>query len=170
MLRWIHGRLTYANVVATLALFLALGGTSYAVKKIGSAQIRDNSVRSRDVRDRGLLAKDFRKGQLPRGPRGARGSKGKTGAPGLSRLSLISTNTIKDSSNKTATAHCPSGRRAVGGGAALASWPSDRIALARSAPSGNPPTGWRAAGLEVNGDTDDAWQLSVYAVCARVAR
>ena len=31
MRRWAMERLSYANVTATLALFLALGGTSYAL-------------------------------------------------------------------------------------------------------------------------------------------
>ncbi len=44
MARSLRSRLTYANVMATLALFVALGGTSYAAAKIGSAQIKDNSI------------------------------------------------------------------------------------------------------------------------------
>jgi hypothetical protein len=42
-------RLSYANVVATLALFVALGGTSYAVLQVGSNAVVDNSLRSRDI-------------------------------------------------------------------------------------------------------------------------
>jgi hypothetical protein len=186
----IRTRLTYANIAATLALFVALGGTSYAVKQIGSKDIADNSVRSRDVRNntlrtrdvrnRTLLAKDFKKGQLPsgrggargpRGPRGPRGVRGKTGAPGLSGLSLVTANSPMDSTDKSAIlAKCPSGKRAVGGGASLISGPVDKLALGRTAPSGNPPTGWRAGALEVNGGTTDDWQLAVYALCATVAR
>jgi hypothetical protein len=52
--------LSYANVVATLALFVSLGGTSYAVLHIGSAEVTDNSLRSRDVRDGTLLSRDVR--------------------------------------------------------------------------------------------------------------
>lgn len=37
-------RLSYANVVATLALFVALGGSSYAAVEISGSQIRDRSV------------------------------------------------------------------------------------------------------------------------------
>jgi hypothetical protein len=44
MLTRIHRRLNYANVVATLALFIALGGSSYAVSKISGSQIRNNSI------------------------------------------------------------------------------------------------------------------------------
>jgi hypothetical protein len=58
MLAWIASRLTYANVVATLALFIALGGSSYAVLRIGSDDIADNSIRSKDVRNRTLTSRD----------------------------------------------------------------------------------------------------------------
>jgi hypothetical protein len=49
-------RLTYANVVATLALFLALGGVSYAAttlpkSSVGSEQIRAEAVRTGKVAD-----------------------------------------------------------------------------------------------------------------------
>lgn len=44
------------NHVALLALFIALGGTSYAVSRnsVGTSQIKNNSVRSADVRNDNL--------------------------------------------------------------------------------------------------------------------
>jgi hypothetical protein len=57
-----HG--SYANVVATIALFVALGGTSVAALRVGSAQIRDNSVRSVDLRNNDVRSKDVRDGTL----------------------------------------------------------------------------------------------------------
>lgn len=63
-LRSIGQRLTYANVVATIALFIALGGTGYAVATIGSKQIRNNSIRSVDVRDNKLTSRDIRRRSL----------------------------------------------------------------------------------------------------------
>jgi hypothetical protein len=74
-------RLTFANTVAAIALFVSLGGTGYAALTItgkdvtngslSGADIRNNSVRSVDVKDGTLLAKDFKPGQL-----GAQGSAG----------------------------------------------------------------------------------------------
>ena len=52
-------KLTYSNVVATLALFLSLGGASYALT-VGSGQIRDNSVRTKDLRNNDIRSKDIR--------------------------------------------------------------------------------------------------------------
>ena len=54
-----------ALVVAMIALFVAFSGTSYAAVKIAR-----NSITSIHVKDRSLLAKDFKSGQIPRGPAG----------------------------------------------------------------------------------------------------
>src|SRR4051812_44075450 len=67
-----------AMVVALLALFVAMGGTGYAALKlpkdsVGAKQIKRNAVKTSKVKNRSLLAEDFRLGQLPRGARGPRG-------------------------------------------------------------------------------------------------
>jgi hypothetical protein len=87
------GRLTYSNVVATVALFVALGGTTYAVTKlpknsVKSKQIASNAVRSdeiaagavgaSEVADGSLLSGDFAAGQLPAGKDGPQGIPGPT--------------------------------------------------------------------------------------------
>src|SRR5205814_670105 len=64
MLDRLKDRLTYANVTATVALFVALGGTSYAALKlprnsVGSAQIRTGAVHSSEARDRSLRLRDI---------------------------------------------------------------------------------------------------------------
>jgi hypothetical protein len=53
-------RLTYANVMATIAVFIALGGTSVAT----TIQLTRDSVRSSHVRDGALTHKDIRDGTL----------------------------------------------------------------------------------------------------------
>ena len=60
MRSWVCRRLSYANVAATVALFVSLGGTSYAVLRIGSDEVADNSLRSRDIRNGTLLSRDIR--------------------------------------------------------------------------------------------------------------
>lgn len=57
-------RLSYANVIATLALFIALGGSSYAALKlprnsVGAAQLRPGAVHSSDVANGSLQAADL---------------------------------------------------------------------------------------------------------------
>jgi hypothetical protein len=61
---WLRSRLTYANVMATIAVFVALGGSSYAALHIGTSQINDNSIRSKDLRDNDVRGKDVRRGTL----------------------------------------------------------------------------------------------------------
>lgn len=76
-------RLTYANVMATIAVFVALGGSSYAAVTITGKDIKDGTVTGQDVKDKSLTAKDF-SGSVagPRGPRGKAGAPGATGATG----------------------------------------------------------------------------------------
>jgi hypothetical protein len=86
MLSRLRARLTYANVIATLALFLALGGTSYAALKlpknsVGSKQLKANAVTTAKVKAGSLLTSDFRSSQRSR-LRGPAGAKGDQGAPG----------------------------------------------------------------------------------------
>jgi hypothetical protein len=52
-------RITYANVAATLALFLALGGTSYALTVTGKT-IKDGSITGKDVRKNSLKPSDIK--------------------------------------------------------------------------------------------------------------
>ena len=81
-LKRLWDRPAFSNVVALMALFVALGGASYAAIKVPknsvgtrqiknravtAAKLRKNSVNSAKVRNRSLRAVDFRKGQLPRG-------------------------------------------------------------------------------------------------------
>lgn len=83
--------------VGYVALFVALGGVSYAAIKlpadsVGSKEIRSGAVKTADlgksavttgkVKDGSLLSKDFRPGQLVPGPAGAQGPPGPKGEPG----------------------------------------------------------------------------------------
>src|ERR1700709_1932150 len=83
----IRSGLSYANVMATLALFLALGGGAYAAihlpkNSVGSKQIKSGAVDSSKVRNPSPLAKDFMAGQLPTGAPGAKGDTGPQGIQG----------------------------------------------------------------------------------------
>jgi hypothetical protein len=51
-------------LVSVAALVVAMGGTSYAAVKIGSAQIVDNSVTTKDVKNQTLTTKDVKNGSL----------------------------------------------------------------------------------------------------------
>jgi hypothetical protein len=108
MLPRILSRLTYANVTATLALFIALGGTGYAAlslprdsigarelrsRSVGHSELGRNAVRSDNVRNGSLGLSDLSSGARsaltgergltgPAGAQGARGPAGVQGNPG----------------------------------------------------------------------------------------
>lgn len=90
MLAKLHARLSYANVIATIALFVALGGGAYAATQlpknsVGAKQLKKSAVNSAKVKDASLMGKDFKPGQLPagaRGPEGPRGAAGQRGPEG----------------------------------------------------------------------------------------
>src|SRR5215203_5760907 len=77
-------RLSYANVMATIAVFIALGGASYAAIKlpknsVGNKQLKKNAVTSVKVRDGSLTPQDFGAGALPTGAKGDPGPPGRDG-------------------------------------------------------------------------------------------
>jgi hypothetical protein len=62
-------RLTYANVMATLAVFIALGGSSYAALTVTGRTIKNGSLTFRDLRREtlgGSRIKESRLGTVPR--------------------------------------------------------------------------------------------------------
>jgi hypothetical protein len=58
-------RPTYANVVATLALVVAMGGTSYAAVKVTGKDVKNASLTGKDVKDESLTGKDVKKQSVP---------------------------------------------------------------------------------------------------------
>lgn len=109
-------------VVALVALFVALGGTSYSAitlsknsvksKHIAKGQVKrsdigKNAVNSAKVADLSLLAKDFKAGQLPQGPKGDQGLPGAPGEPGSARAYALigATGSVNRAKNVTGVSH-----------------------------------------------------------------
>lgn len=63
--------MTYANVVSTLALFLALSGTSYAVSQIDSRDVKNRSLKGGDLRRDTLTGKEIKESKLGEVPAAA---------------------------------------------------------------------------------------------------
>src|SRR5262249_8805809 len=62
-------RLTYANVMATIAVFIALGGASYAATQlpknsVGTKQIKNNAVTGQKVAAGTLTGQDIKMASL----------------------------------------------------------------------------------------------------------
>lgn len=96
MIGRLRDRLTYANVMATIAVFVALGGTSYALtlprNSVGPAQLRTGAVRSIDVQNRSLQLGDLslRARSALRGQPGPAGPVGPAGAPAAKYFAAVS--------------------------------------------------------------------------------
>jgi hypothetical protein len=74
--------LTYANVAASLALFLALGGAAYAATQLPKNSVGTNQIRKEAVTAAKIAKKTRRQLQGARGPAGQQGPQGKTGKTG----------------------------------------------------------------------------------------
>lgn len=67
--RRIRSKFTYANVVATLALFIALGGVSYAAVKlpknsVGEKQLKKNAVTGKKIKKSTITADKIKNGTI----------------------------------------------------------------------------------------------------------
>lgn len=89
-------RLSYANVVATLALFIALGGTSYAAIKlpknsVGSTQIKTGAVHTAEIFNGTIRLGDISKSAQAalRGQTGAQGPQGPAGATAVRHFAAV---------------------------------------------------------------------------------
>jgi hypothetical protein len=83
MLARLRRHLTYANVMATIAVFLALGGSSYAAFRISGSQIRDRTISGKKLKPNTLGGSRIAESRLGAvgGGRGADRRGGQT-APG----------------------------------------------------------------------------------------
>jgi hypothetical protein len=154
-------RISFAGVVAMLALVLAVGGgTALAANHYmitSTSQIKP-SVRNSLRGNRGYRGYT--------GSRGYSGAKGVTGDAGAANVTeQIATGTIAASSSGSGTVNCPAGTKATGGGgfdggvATAVMYQDGPIPNSGTAAT---PTGWQAS-WKTNGD-GITW--SVYAICA----
>ncbi len=69
MLDNIRRHLSYANVMATLAVFIALGSSSYAVATLNGKRLTNRSVRANKIARNTLTGGEIRESRLGRVPR-----------------------------------------------------------------------------------------------------
>ena len=69
MLRKLRQRLTYANVMSTLAVFIALGGSSYAAYTISGSSIKNRSISAKKLKRNTLGGREIKESRLARVPR-----------------------------------------------------------------------------------------------------
>ena len=174
-----------ATVIATVALFVAIGGgtAAYASGLINGSQIKNHSIAAKKLTKSAIKSLHGKRG--PAGPQGATGAtgaagaqgsqgvqgpKGDTGATGLTGYNVVET--VSSSSGAGlfhGRATCPAGQTAIGGG-----YEFDAV-------SGGGSVEWSIPGSSGNAGsvTHDQWyvganatavsqNLEVYADCATV--
>src|SRR4051794_3137077 len=115
-MRRIRSKLSYANVTASLALFIALGGTSYAVTQlpansvgpkqirkgaVGKSELRRAAVTSKAIRENGVALDDI----APGARTALKGAKGDPGTPGVAYRAAINSGGIAVTGNAVAASH-----------------------------------------------------------------
>ncbi len=176
--------LTFSNVVACLALFMALGGTVYAAGKISGTQIKPKSipgnrlkasaVATNQLKAKAVTAAKVKPGSLT-GTQIKAGSLtgtqiNQTTLTGVSAASLASvfyvTAKVTAPSGGTpfagtkGTANCPAGTYVIGGGATLSN--TEESGDNSSAPTSS-HTGWEATLYGEEGTS-----LTITAICTAV--
>jgi hypothetical protein len=166
-------------VLAIVALFVALGGSSYAAvslpkASVGAPQIKQSAVNSKKVQDGSLLAKDFKRGQLPKGaqgpagpqgPQGPQGQQGQQGVPGMSGYQIVNgpNLSLDPGDTRIVSIACPAGKLAVGGG--YESGNSIDITLNRTGPT----DGGSSWAVRVTNESAGRKTVNAQAVCVNVA-
>jgi hypothetical protein len=178
-------RLTYANVVASLSLFIALGGGAYAAVAITSEDIVDETIQSQDIAPEAVRTADIGKQAVTLdrmhdySVNSAKVVNGSLSGADIANGSLtgwdlnVDVKTVEASTRaaddherhaKTVSVSCPDGYTAVEGGGTASSddvWPTGYelnryLQLIESRPDGE--RGWTVkATLDLNDDKLDEW-------------
>jgi len=155
--------LTFSNVVACLALFVALGGSVYAAGKISGKQIKPSSLPGNRIKPKTVTANRIKPNSL-----GGKQINEQT-LTGVSAAALAdvqyqsTTAELRGGGSGTVTANCPPGAYVTGGGATVSN--EERAYVNDSGPS---PlrTGWTATGVSWFAGTT----ITVTAICVVVEK
>lgn len=169
-------KISYANVAATLALLVAVSGTSYAAvtlprNSVGTQQLKADAVKSTKVKNGSLRARDFRAGELPAGPAGPQGTFG-----AVTVQTEVAPADLADGANANYGVFCLAGQRAIAGGGRGDDTLSEETILTNTRPaisSANqePPldgqgfTGWRITVVNPVGGAAAGIRPQVWVVC-----
>jgi hypothetical protein len=164
--------LTFSNVVACIALFVALGGSVYAAAKINGKQIRKSSLpgnrlKAKTVNASRIKPKSLTGRQIK--PKSLTGTEiDQTTLTDVSAVALaglhyeaVTVPLSREGFDVTGTANCPADTYVVGGGATM-SHETGRVKDSGPAPF---RTGWEATGYAWY---SNATTMTVTAICVRV--
>jgi hypothetical protein len=178
----VRSTLSFANVVSVIALFVALGGVSYAAvtlpaNSVGTKQIKNKAVTRAKIAPKTLASLRGPRGAAgPAGAQGPGGAQGPAGARGPAGVAGggVATTVVRWGSpvlvdhgvRFVAAAQCHAGEVATSGG-----WTVDPASdQTPAAVAGNPTSGGTPVGLGAIGVTPDGWRIHgfVYADAQQV--
>jgi hypothetical protein len=177
-----RNRLTYANVIATIALFIALGGVSYAAFKLPK-----NSVGTRQLKKEAVTAAKVKAGSLPGSVLAAGTLPNLTGYATKAEIkgkflgsTVVVNKTIAAPLAKEAFAlgevSCPAGYQAIAGGVDASNVLNGKVSSssplingkeAETQPDGQsgPATGWFGA-VTTQGAAAGSELVKIQVICA----
>ena len=163
MIARIAKHLSFSNVVACLALFIALGGTVYAAGQISGKQIKKNSLPGNRIKPKTIPANRVKPNSLS-GKQINEATLTGISAAALAEVQYEAvTADLPWGRPATVIANCPTGSYAIGGGATLSN--EERGYVNDDGPS-SLRTGWTATGYGYSGGVS----MTVTAVCVVIQK
>jgi hypothetical protein len=181
MLRRAKSAVTYANVTATIALFVALGGGAYALNlpkhSVGTKQLKAKSVTAPKIAKDAVTGAAVKESSLAKVPSAAKADSAATASNALAlggkeAAGYVSTVVVRskaleplannavvggagDGGKDDGTVQCPSGESAISGGARnVVSGKDQAIVSSR-------PTDATVAGVPADGTAASGWRTVV---------
>jgi hypothetical protein len=161
----IQGKLTYANVMATIAVFVALGGASYAAARlpnnsIGTKQVKKGSITLAKLSPGAREALKGLTGAIgPRGPAGVTGAMGSMGPAGSFAAKDVTIEYGPPEEGK-AIVSCESDGVAIAGGAEIRRAGGFVTSSVPIEVEGR-PVGWEAAAEEASGHDGEVQAVAI---------
>jgi hypothetical protein len=166
--------LSFSNVVACLALFVALGGSVYAAGKISGEQIKVRSLPGNRIKPRTITSNQIKLKTLTGRQVKARSlTDSQINQQTLTQISAASlasvqyqaiTTPLSGNSTTSATADCPPNTYVIGGGATVSN--EEGASVNDSGPNGL-RTGWTATGFSW---FSSSHTMTVTAICVAVGK
>ena len=171
-------RLTYANVTATLALFVALSGGAYAAtalpaNSVGAKQLKKSAVGTADIQNNAITGAKIKLSSMAKVPAAGTADRSTNASHALAAAALdqltyktTAATAAASTAANVATATCDSGQHAVGGGVKL---DSPGIGVVNDSYPDAGGTAWTAhVGNGSNGSNAASFNFTVYAICTAV--
>jgi hypothetical protein len=155
---------SFSNVVAFIALFVALGGSVYAASKINGKQIKPKSIPANRIKPGSITGTQVKKQSLT-GTQVVGSSLTGVSASALASVQYVASTVALPngfgSQGTTAIAGCPAGTKAIAGGATVS---EEKEAFVNDSGPTADRNGWTATGFSQLSSVT----MTVTAVCTAV--